>query len=505
MCHPTTARWITTLGMLASASLVQADTALTTIRVADGLVRPIGVTYAPGDYDRVFVIEKQGTIRIMQNGSLLPMPFLDVTAETVGGTTDWSEQGLLGLAFHPDYQNNGFLYINFTGAGGVTTVRRYTVSANPSLADPGSGFTVLTIAQPQDNHNGGWMGFGPGGFLYIATGDGGGSGDNDAGHTTGVGNGQDITNNLLGKILRVDVDGDGFPADPGRNYSVPGDNPFVGIDGDDEIWAFGLRNPWRNSFDRQTGDLWLADVGQGDWEEINFQPVASTGGTNYGWRCREGKHDFDTNGDCSLVPFEEPIYEYSHVLGCSITGGYVYRGCAIPDLQGAYFFADYCSNNIWSFRYDGISISGFLTRTGELAPGGGLAIGSITSFGEDAFGEIYICDQSGGEVFKIVADVPGGFLGGDCNTNNVDDACEIEAGLVNDANQDAVPDTCQCIGDLDADDQTGLTDLQLLLAAYGACVGDPDYSAAADIVPDNCVNLTDLQALLSDYGCVLTP
>jgi glucose/arabinose dehydrogenase len=392
----------TAIGLLSASA--PAATPITTTLVVNQLERPIFVTHAPGDLDRLFVIEKRGRIRVVLNGTLLQTPFLNIDPEIGGGTTNASEQGLLGLAFDPAYADNGYFYVNFTDNAGDTVVRRYTVSTDPNVADANSGYSIHWIDQPQANHNGGWLDFGPKGMLHVSTGDGGGQGDDDAGHTKGVGNSQDITGNHLGKILRLDVTRDDFPADPIRNYGLPPDNPFFEQDPDGEIWAFGLRNPWRPSFDRITGDLWIADVGQLSWEEVNFQSSTSPGGENYGWRCREGQHDFNTNGDCSQTPFTDPIHEYSHSVGCSVTGGYVYRGCAIPDLRGAYFFADYCTGAIWSMRYNGLFISDFQNRTSELAPGGGLSIFSITSMGEDAAGELYICDQSGGEVFQIIPD-----------------------------------------------------------------------------------------------------
>jgi glucose/arabinose dehydrogenase len=261
---------------------------------------------------------------------------------------------------------------------------------------------LLTINQPQGNHNGGWLAFSPrDGFLYIGIGDGGGTGDNDAGHTQDIGNSQDITDKLLGKMLRIDVDAsDG----PGGRYGIPPSNPFVDITGDDEIWSYGLRNPWRNAFDRETGDLYIADVGEGAWEEINFQKWPARGGESFGWRCREGAHRFASNVDCSATHIE-PVMEYERggfPFRCSITGGEVYRGCAIPDLHGTYFYADFCSDQIWSFEMLNDSVANRLERTRELAPGDNLEINRISSFGLDADGEIYILDRSDGEVFKIV-------------------------------------------------------------------------------------------------------
>ncbi len=384
--------WAPILALAATASVCTAQTPLTTERVATGLARPVFVTAPIDDYDRLFIIEQHtGRIKIMNlnTGVINPTPFLDINGLATG-----NEQGLLGLAFHPGYALNGFFYVNITVSGGTTIIRRYTVSAiSPDIADPASLQTVITYGQPFSNHNGGWIGFGPDGFLYIAAGDGGSGGD--------PGNrAQDITNQKLGKLLRLDVNV------PGGGYNIPPTNPFVGITGDDEIWAYGLRNPWRASFDRDTGDLYIADVGQNLWEEIDFQPANSVGGENYGWRCYEGNNAFNTGGCPPQNTLVFPIHAYSHSGGhCSVTGGYVYRGCAIPDLQGTYFFADFCSRRIWSFRYDTVAgtVNEFTDRTIELDPAGA-SITSISSFGEDANGEMYICDMNGGEIFKIIPD-----------------------------------------------------------------------------------------------------
>ncbi|MCC6675772.1 MAG: PQQ-dependent sugar dehydrogenase [Phycisphaerales bacterium] len=377
-----------------------AQTPLTTTRIATGLIRPIYVTHAPGDPTRLFIIEKQGFISIVKDGVLLPTKFLDVDAITLGGTSTNSEQGLLGLAFDPDYATNGLFYIHHTqsggGAAGHATVARYRVSTfNPDVADISTRVEIITLDDPFANHNGGWTEFGPDGHLYIAMGDGG-SGCDPGGRAQNLGD-------LHGKLWRLDPS-----RTPGiGGYTVPADNPFIGVAGAlPEIWAYGLRNPWRPSFDRKTGDLWIADVGQLEWEEINIQPASSTGGENYGWVLREGLHpstDSGCAGGGTKPPGAiDPIYEYNHTDGCSITGGYVYRGCAIPDLRGTYFFSDFCSAQIWSFRYTAGAVTDFRNRTTELAPGGGLGIAGVTSFGEDADGEIYICDQTGGEIFKII-------------------------------------------------------------------------------------------------------
>ena len=332
-----------------------------------------------------------------------------------------NEQGLLGMAFHPDYATNGFFYVAYTNPN--KQIVRYHVSDDPDVADPASATPVLSYVQPASNHNGGWMAFGPDGYLYLSTGDGGGDDDNDAGHTAGTGNGQDITSNLLGKILRIDVDGDDFDTDPARNYAIPPDNPFVGTNGDDEIWVYGLRNPWRNSFDRATGDLYIGDVGQTACEELDVQPGTSTGGENYGWRLREGVIATPTGGVGGARPAGaiDPIFDYPHGTGgnqCSdppdgftgiaITGGYVYRG-PVPELQGRYFFADFGTGRLWSLRWDGSppasndghNYTELTDHTGEpeFTPDMG-TIGSVSSFGEDDVGNLYVLDL-GGEVFLI--------------------------------------------------------------------------------------------------------
>ncbi|MDO8631111.1 MAG: PQQ-dependent sugar dehydrogenase [Phycisphaerales bacterium] len=397
-----------------------------TERVANGLSNPLFVTHVPGVYDRIFIVEQCGLIKILTGGSVLPTPFLNISSKTTCG----GEQGLLGLAFHPDYASNGQFFVDYTDLSGTTTIAGYTVSVDPNVANT-SEKKVLAISQPYANHNGGWIAFGADGYLYIGTGDGGNRNDPEN-------RAQNITGQLLGKLLRIDVNGDDFPADAARNYAVPSTNPFVGVIGDDEIWAYGLRNPWRNSFDRLTHDLYLADVGQKAVEEIDFQPASSAGGENYGWRCMEGDTCTGLTGcTCDSLSLVPPIHTYTHNgLNCSITGGYVYRGCAISGIGGVYFFADYCSNSIWSFRFDGVNQTEFTDRTAELTPDIG-TLSSITSFGEDAYGEIYICDQEG-EVFKISpADTPP-----DCNNNLLADGCDIARGTSQDVNLDGIPDEC---------------------------------------------------------------
>ncbi len=359
---------------------------LTVELVASGFAAPLWVGAPDGDFDRLFVVEQNtGRIEIIRGGQVLATPFLDVGSLASEG----GERGLLGLAFHPDYLGNGRFFVHYTDNNGDTRVVEYAVSADPDVADPTPVQTILAEAQPFSNHNGGNLVFGPDGMLYIALGDGGNGFDPDN-------RAQDGTTNL-GKILRLDVDA-GPPF-------IPGDNPFLGDPGvNDEIWAFGMRNPWRYSFDRMTGELYLGDVGQNDREEIDFQPASSAGGDNYGWRCMEGTLCTGLTGcvcnDASLVL---PILEYGHSSGrCSVTGGFVYRANAIGWLQGSYFLADYCTGEIWSLRYEMGQLTEFIDRTSELDPPGAMAIDNVSSFGEDAAGELYVVDQGDGEIYKIV-------------------------------------------------------------------------------------------------------
>ncbi|KAA5542299.1 hypothetical protein FYK55_15995 [Roseiconus nitratireducens] len=369
-------------------------------RIASGLSEPVFVTVAPGDSDSLFIVEQDGVIKKMSraSGVVASTPFL-----TAGDLSTGGERGLLGLAFDPEYESNGTFYVNQTNAQGNTRVFRYQSNPDGQTADPGSRTTVIGFSQPFSNHNGGWIAFGPDGYLYIATGDGGSGNDPQN-------NGQDLTDNLLGKLLRIDVNGDDFPADPERNYSVPASNPFVGVTGDDEIWAYGLRNPWRNSFDALTGDLYIADVGQNILEEINRQPGTSSGGENYGWRLREGTEPTPTVGGPKPVGAIDPIYQYEHGTasneGFSVTGGYLYRG-PIDSLRGQYFFADYVRGRVWSIRpqadvpenYDGTNYRDFTDWTSLIAADAG-DVRSISSFGEDEAGNLYVVDR-GGEVFRF--------------------------------------------------------------------------------------------------------
>jgi uncharacterized repeat protein (TIGR01451 family) len=340
---------------------------------------------------RLFVVEKAGAIRIAAAPDATFAPFfLDIEERVI---SDGFEQGLLGLAFHPHYAENGYFYVNYThdtGDGVVSRVSRFQVTANPNFADPDSEQILLQFEQPGSNHNGGALHFGPDGYLYIATGDGGSAGDP-------WNNAQD-TAVLLGKLLRIDVDGNGQPpdCDPDGAYTIPADNPLSdGPDGAcDEIWAYGLRNPWRFSFDSATGDLYIGDVGQGFWEEIDRQP-AGVGGLNYGWRCYEGTHEFKM-GDCANSGYTFPIFEYIHTeTRCSITGGYVYRGQDIPSLLGTYIFADFCSGEVMTLTQDEENE----WQMTVLADGVDI---SLTTFGQDINGEIYL--PQGDSLYRLVDD-----------------------------------------------------------------------------------------------------
>ena len=349
------------------------DLALQT--VATGLDRPVDLTAPPGDLARLFVAEQTGAIRVIANGTLLPAPFLDLS----GQVTCCGEQGLLGIAFHPNYGSNGRFFVHYSQNNGDTRISSFTVSGDPNVANPASESTILTQAQFAGNHNGGQIAFGPDGYLYIGLGDGGGGGDPQA-------NGQDRTT-LLGTLLRIDIDG-------GSPYAIPPSNPYRNhATFREEIWAYGLRNPWRFSFDRSTGDLYSADVGQGSLEEINFQPGASTGGVNYGWSVMEGSQCFNA-GSCNQVGLTLPVHEYDHSGGaCSVTGGFVYRGSAIPQLAGTYFYADWCAGWVRSFRMS----SGQATDHFDWTD---LAASQPTSFGQDGAGELYVVGS--GTVWRII-------------------------------------------------------------------------------------------------------
>ena len=390
---------------------------ITAMRIASGLSNPVYVTSPPGDTSRLFVVElSSGNIEILDlsSGTFNPTSFLTVT-----GMKTTQQHGLHALAFHPDYATNGKFYVSYIGedAGGAgtpnittTSIDEYQVSTDPDIADPSTRRRIIRFERGA-LHVGSWIGFSPNdGFLYYTGGDGGCCGnDSGPGHTPGIGNAQDLDDNLSGKILRIDVNSDAFPVDPDRNYAIPDDNPFVDLPGDDEIWAYGLRNPFRASFDRVTGDLYIADNGEDTREEISYQSATSVGGENYGWRLREGSIATPTPvnspvGGPRPAGNVDPLYDYGHGVasdeGNSVAGGYVYRG-PIAALQGTYFFGDFVNERIWSIRPAGNTFSDFTDWTSQLDPADS-DINSIVSFGEDGVGNLYIVDFLGGEVFRIV-------------------------------------------------------------------------------------------------------
>jgi glucose/arabinose dehydrogenase len=330
-----------------------------------GFERPVDIQHAGDGSGRLFVVEQPGRIRIIQDGQLLGTPFLDISERV---NDNGNEQGLLGLAFHPNYEQNGFFYVNYTDESGDTVIARYQVTGDPNIAEPNGEKQLLNQEQPFPNHNGGVVTFGPDGYLYLGLGDGGSQGDP-------FGNGQS-PQALLGKILRIDVDN-------GEPYAIPPDNPFG-----NEIWAYGLRNPWRISFDSGTGDLWIGDVGQNAWEEIDYLPSGSPSGANFGWNIMEGSHPYEGQPRPELIL---PVAEYTHGEGCSVTGGLVYRG-AMPEWQGIYLYGDYCSGVIW----------------GLIKSGGGwqnqVLFGTnfrISTFGVDESNELYLASLTG-PIYKLI-------------------------------------------------------------------------------------------------------
>jgi len=350
---------------------------LTFTPIASSLASPTAIVHAGDGSNRLFVVEQQGQVRLLRNGVLALTPFLNISDRLVSG----GEQGLLGLAFPPDYVEKGYFYVNYTRLlDGATVISRFHISPDPDIADSASEEVLLVVSQPFTNHNGGQLAFGPDGMLYVALGDGGGSGDPQ-------GNAQN-PGTLRGSLLRLDVESGVIP------YQVPQDNPFVAdLLSRDEIWATGLRNPWRFSFDRLTGDLYIGDVGQGSIEEINFQAAAATGGANYGWNILEGPDCFNPAVGCvEPTDYVPPVAFYNHSLGCSVTGGFVYRGPGNPDMQGRYLYGDFCSGRIWSLRLVGnIWENELITQTTF----------SISSFGEDEEGRLYLADYTDGAIYRI--------------------------------------------------------------------------------------------------------
>ena len=358
---------------------------MTSRRLVDSLERPVDIANAGDGSGRIFVVEKAGRIRIIADGKLLPRPFLDITDRV---NASGNEQGLLGLSFHPQFKDNGFFFVNYSTSqtrgglkSGDTVVSRFTIGSRTDQGDPASEKSILSISQPYANHNGGNLAFGPDGYLWIGTGDGGSGGDPQ-------GNGQKL-NTLLAKFLRIDVDrtANGLP------YAIPPDNPFVGrTDARPEIWSYGWRNPWRYAFDQRTGDLWVGDVGQNAWEEVDVELRGSPGGLNYGWNTMEGTHCFRPAQNCDTAGLVLPVAEYNHSTGVSITGGEVYRGKAFPALDGLYFYADYGSKRLWAIGRApaGAGVAGGW-RNAQVAT----LIGNPTTFGLDEDGEIYVAFDNG--------------------------------------------------------------------------------------------------------------
>ncbi len=436
--------------------------------VATGFTRLIYAASPPNDLQRMFVVEQTGKIKILRNGSVLATPFLDLGTGGLNKIQFAGERGLLGLAFHPNFASNGYVFVNYIAAGsGASVIERYTVSAgNPDVANPASGLVFLTVAQPQDNHNGGCIQFGPDGKLYIGMGDGGGAADTGPGHAP-VGNGQSLAT-LHGKILRLDVN---LPAP-----HIPPDNPYFGSPNAlGEIWHRGVRNPWRWSFDSLTGEMYLGDVGEAAWEEVSVAPPGAPN-LNFGWRCMEGFSCTGLSGcTCNAVALTRPVHAYPGSQGCAVIGGYVYRGSAICGLQGTYFFGDYCSSRIWSFRLVGGQVTEFVDRTPEIEPAGGsVSLATLSSFAVDGAGELYVLDYTDGDIYRIENSVaqPDCDADGspdacelaagteqDCNANNVPDSCEIASGLERDCNGDGTPDSCEIAADWELDwNQNGSLD-----------------------------------------------
>jgi glucose/arabinose dehydrogenase len=365
---------------------VAADPSASSVKlsvVASGLSSPVFVTSPDDGTNRLFIVQKTGKVKIVQDGGLLPGTFLTVAGKISGG----GERGLLGLAFHPSFKTNRKFYVDYTDTRGNTVIREYKASAtNPNIVESGSGRTILRIAQPYANHNGGMLAFGPDGYLYIGTGDGGSAGD--------PGNRAQSLNSLLGKILRINVNGKSGT----KQYKIPASNPYVGRAGLDEIWERGLRNPWRFSFDSLNGNLWIGDVGQNRYEEVDRAIHSSTGtgrAYNWGWRLMEGFHCYRPSSGCTTSGLRRPLLEYPHTGGrCAVTGGYVYRGTAIPALYGWYVYGDYCSGEVFTIRNAARSkptpVRLFGSGSGRL----------ISSFGEDAAGELYVVDLRG-TVYRI--------------------------------------------------------------------------------------------------------
>lgn len=481
--------------VMALASVAFSQQHLFPQRVALYTQDVVSISSPPGDKRRLFLVEQgwqtgTGQIRVLDlaTGVLQDTPYLSV-GPVAGGV----EQGLLGLAFHPNFMTNGYFYVYYTeppepgvSAGTCVLARYRAAGGDPTSLEAqfDSGYTLLRIPQPDAVHNGGWLGFGPDGYLYIGVGDGGGYYDSDVpgtvvppGHTPGIGNAQDL-HSLMGKILRIDVDGadnipgndddDAFVDEPARNYSIPPDNPFVNTEYAPEVFLYGLRNPWRCSFDSLTGDLWIGDVGQTDREEIDFNPPRFSG-RNFGWRCREGTLCTNEEGcACDAGSYIPPVWEYEHTgFRCAVIGGFVYRGCAIAWMYGRYFFADYCGRQFDSFaRLVTGQIYDFRSHHDEMDPPGPEDIYTVATIGADDMGELYFSDRNG-NIYRVVD--AAGIL--DCNGNGRDDRCDIAAATSADDDGNGIPDECDipaCSADFDLSGGVDGQDVESFFTAWEA-------------------------------------
>lgn len=378
------------LTLVFSSAVAQKLFLMNIIPFASGFNNPVCIAHT--NDSRLFIVNQSGYINVIDSlGHVNPKPFLDIQNSVVSG----GEQGLLGLAFDPQYTANGFFYVNYTGPGDSTHISRFQVSSgNPDVADSLSEVRIMTIGQPYINHNGGNIVFGPDGYLYIGLGDGGSAGD--------PGNRAQDMMSYLGKLLRIDVS-QGLP------YVIPASNPYYNsLTALGEIWSSGLRNPWRFSFDRLTGDLWIGDVGQNSIEEIDFQPANDTGGENYGWRCYEGNQVYNDSGCGPVLNYTFPVYTYPHGPECSVTGGFVYRGNPVSTYYGKYFFADYCSDSIWTLQY--------VAGNWKAEAYGYFPVNNFDTFGEDAGGQLYVAGHTSGIVYKVI-DNQNGITG---NENSAD-------------------------------------------------------------------------------------
>ncbi len=363
------------VGTVEPTAFVPGNIHLTFSRIARNLSQPVFITHSGDSNGRLFIVEQTGRIRVLRKGVMQSTPFLDLRSKVSTG----GERGLLGLAFHPDYKTNGKFYVDYTDKSGATVIAEYHRSAtNASIANP-TAKLVIRIPQPYANHNGGMLAFGPDRYLYVGMGDGGSGGD--------PGNRAQNKNLLLGKILRINID-------TKKAYTIPPTNPYVGRAGHDLVWAYGLRNPWRFSFDRKNGNLWIGDVGQVKYEEIDRSRAPDAGkGLNYGWRVVEGNHCYNPATGCNTTGKTKPLAVYGHSVGCAVTGGYVYRGTTAPDLVGAYIFGDYCSGRIWA-----VDAGGANAQTPVLLNDTPF---QISSFGEDQTGNVYVVDYAAGAVWRL--------------------------------------------------------------------------------------------------------